>query len=224
LKISRIVQPRTIRLIANARHKPPVLEKLASSFEAREKLEALEGITSGRREAQQVGVPGISPEAMASGYGYSYINAAFAYTRSTGNRFNPAAWGVWYCAFTSDTSLQEVVYHLTRELEACGADYDNETRYIELVASLDAEFVDLRDIDPTPECLHEDTAIAYPAGQDLAATARSAGHNGIVYPSVRHLGGTCVAVFWPGLIHNFQQGRTWIIRWAGSPTPTITQS
>jgi hypothetical protein len=33
----------------------------------------------------------------------------------------------------------------------------------------------------------------------------------------------CLAAFWPGLIQNFRQGESWILKWAGSPTPTITK-
>jgi RES domain-containing protein len=223
-KLSRVSQPRAVRLISNANHKPPVLERLAPTFGARSHLEALESVTSGRQEAQQKGVPGIAPEAMASGYGYQYVNAAFAYTRPNGNRFNPIDWGVWYCSFECETSLQEVAYHLTRAIQACGADFDNETRYLELLADFDAEFADFRDLEPRPDCLHEDVTIGYPAGQKLAAELRGAGLNGIVYPSVRHAAGTCIAAFWPGLIQNFQQGETWILKWAGSPDPTITKA
>jgi hypothetical protein len=35
--------------------------------------------------------------------------------------------------------------------------------------------------------------------------------------------GVCLAAFWPSLIQNFQQGESWILKWAGSPTPTITK-
>ncbi|UWU82981.1 RES family NAD+ phosphorylase [Bradyrhizobium yuanmingense] len=222
-KLSRVTAARTVRLISNANHKPPVLERLASSFGARSHLEALESVTSGRQEAQQKGIPGVAPEAMAKGYGYQYVNAAFAYARPNGSRFNPAEWGAWYCALEPETSLQEVAYHLTRAIEACGADYDNETRYIELRADLDAEFVDVRGLDPRPDYLHEDTGTAYPAGQKFASDARTNGLNGIVYPSVRHVGGTCVAVFWPALIQNFQQGETWVLKWEGQPVPTIAK-
>jgi RES domain-containing protein len=197
---------------------------LAPSFGARSTLEALESATSARQEVQQTGIPGISPEALASGYGYSYINAAFAYRRHAGNRFNPVDWGAWYCSFECATSLEEVAYHLTRALQACGADFDNETRYIELLADFDVELVDLRDLDPAPDCLHEDVAIGYPAGQRIAGEIRTEGQNGIVYPSVRHKGGNCIVAFWPGLIQNFQQGEMWILKWAGDPKPTITKA
>ena len=118
-----------------------------------------------------------------------------------------------------------MAYHLTRAIAAAGAEFDNETRYIELLADVDADFVDLRGIDPASDCLNADPAIGYPAGQKLAGEIRAAGgENGIVYPSVRHHGsGEYLAVFWPGLIQNFQQGATWILKWAGDPTPAITK-
>jgi RES domain-containing protein len=213
-----------VRLISNANHKPPVLQALAPTYGALTNLEALESVSSDRQQAQQKGVPGIAPEALAKGYGYSFVNAAFAYRRPYGNRFNPPDWGVWYSAFALETAFQEVSYHLTRAIEAAGADFDNETRCIELLADLDADFVDLRGIDPAPDCLNADIAVGYPAGQKLAEEIRTQGHNGIVYPSVRHRGGSCLAVFWPGLIQNFQQGATWILKWTGDPTPTITKA
>jgi RES domain-containing protein len=222
--VSRVSQSRTVRLISNANHKPPVLGALAPTYGALANLEALESVTSGRQRAQQTGVPGIAPEALVIGYGYSFVNAAFAYRRPGGNRFNPPEWGVWYSAFAPETALQEVTYHLTRAIKAAGADFDNETRYIELLADFDAEFVDLRRIDATSDCLNPDEAVGYPAGQRLADRVRVEGHNGIVYPSVRHRGGVCLAVFWPGLIQNFQQGASWILKWAGDPTPAITKA
>ena len=68
---------------------------LGPTFGDRSRLEALESVTSGRLQAEQRGVPTIAPEAMASGYGYTYINAAFAYPRLAGSRFNPPQWGAW---------------------------------------------------------------------------------------------------------------------------------
>lgn len=130
------IEARTYRLISTARHKPPVLDILASSYDGKTKLEALESVTSGRQVAQQAGVPGISPSTLATGYGYTYINAAFAYPRPGGNRFNPQRWGVWYSSFEPETSIHEVAFHLTRALTSSGGEYDNETSYVELRADL----------------------------------------------------------------------------------------
>lgn len=211
-----------MRLISTAHHKPPVLAPLAPSFGALELLESLESVTSGRRLAEHTGIPGVSPDGLAQGYGYTFINAAFAYPRPSGNRFNPSRWGAWYSAFTVDTALSEVAFHLTRALENAGGGYDNTTRYIELFATFDAEFHDLRNLHRALPCLDADPAIAYPEGQRLAEELRQAGSNGIVYPSCRCPNrGDCLVAFWPGLVREFQRGETWVLTWAGSPTPTI---
>jgi len=223
LKVSR-VDARTVRLTATADHKPPVLQPLASSFGALQKLEELEGVTSGRLAVQQKGLPGIPPAMLATGYGYTFINASFSYRRPGGNRFNPPEWGAWYCAFTVETALKEVAFHLTRALAHCGGDYDNTTRYMELLARFGDSFRDLRNAAPRPDCLDPDTARGYPAGQALAARLRANGDNGIVYPSVRHDGGTCLVAFWPRLIRDFQKGETWILTWAGDPVPRIEKA
>ena len=52
--------------------------------------------------------------------------------------------------------------------------------------NLAGDFIDLRDTRPPPLCLHPDPAIGYPPGNALADIVRAHGHNGIVYPSVRH--------------------------------------
>lgn len=218
------VDKRTVRLVASANHKPPVLQRLAQSEDALVAIERLESVTSGRRVAQQQGVPGISPQALAQGFGYTYINAAFAYPRPAGNRFNPTAWGAWYSAFRVDTALHEISFHLTRALWAAGGEFRNTTHYVELRASFHAEFHDLRGVEPVPECLHADTSRGYPAGQALAIELRRDGVNGIVYPSVRHSGGTCLVAFWPGLVRDFGQGDGWKLVWAGGPTPSMTKA
>src|SRR4051812_43816746 len=66
------IDARTIRLIASADHKPPVLQPLAASFGGLEKLAELEGVTSGRLAVQQKGLPGMAPDMLATGYGYTF--------------------------------------------------------------------------------------------------------------------------------------------------------
>jgi hypothetical protein len=61
----------------------------------------------------------------------------------------------------------------------------------------------------------------YPAGNALAEEARAAGHNGIIYPSVRHIGGTCLVALWPHAVQSVAQGAIWRIAWAGDPMPRV---
>jgi hypothetical protein len=102
-------------------------------------------------------------------------------TRPGGNRFNDDNRGAWYCGFDADTAIGEVSYHLTRELEAVGR-FENVTDYAELIADFFGPFHDLRgadaEVDPV---LHNDPAIAYPAGQTLARQLRiEHASNGII--------------------------------------------
>jgi len=63
-------------------------------------------------------------------------NAAFCYTRATGNRFNGPERGAWYAShgyLAVETAQAEVAWHLTRELEATGV-FENVTAYRELLA------------------------------------------------------------------------------------------
>lgn len=210
----------TIRLISTGRLKEPVLSPLARNHGELEDLAALEGATSGRLQAQEGGLPDLDPRELVFGRpGYTFINAAFAYTRPGGNRFNDDARGAWYCAFDAETALGEVAFHLTRELAAVDR-FENVTDYAELVADFFGSFHDLRGTEFSKD---PDTAVAYPAGQALAGHLRKQeAAIGLVYPSVRHAGGTCLAAFYPDLVQNLRQGGIWRLEWQGSPIPVIT--
>jgi len=216
---------RTVRLIANANHKPSVLGLLAESYGAQEQLAALEGATSERQIVQQEGLPGLAPSQLATSTqtGWTFINASFAYKRAGGSRFNTKDWGAWYSTTEVDAGLAEVAFHFTRALADASNSFDNTTVWIELWADFDDVFHDLRGIDPEPECLHADCDIGYPAGQALAEELRLAGLNGIVYPSVRYPGATNLVAFWPQLVRNYRQGARWKMTWSGTPDPEISR-
>jgi RES domain len=91
--------------------------------------------------------------------------------------------------------------------------------HIEMLASFVGEFVDLRAVTPRPECLHPDPAVGYPAGNALAESTRTNGHNGIIYPAVRHNGGTCLVALWPAAVQSVAQGRILRATWAGKAEP-----
>jgi hypothetical protein len=93
--------------------------------------------------------------------------------------------------------------------------------YSEMFASMAGEFVDLRGADPNLPCLNPEKAIGYPAGNALADAARAQGLNGIIYPSVRHLGGTCIVALWPHAVQSVAQGDIYRAVWDGTPTPQI---
>lgn len=218
-------EPITIRLISTAYIEEPALKPLAESDDALDILAELEGMTS-RRASSSMPLPiGLSAAELVSpefGYGASYINAAFCYTRNTGNRFNGPDRGAWYATYgknAAKTGQAEVTFHLTRELEATGV-FDNITCYRELLAGFATRVYDLSGLkDET--MLSPDPEIAYPAGQQFAGLVRGARGNGIVYPSARHKGGKCLVAMHPGLVQNIRDGKTWQFTWDGTPKPAI---
>jgi RES domain-containing protein len=220
LTITREALPRTVRLVSTARLRETVLLGLADA-EDQAGLAEIEGATSSRLMAQARGSGDVASHELVYGVpGAVFINAAFAYARPRApNRFNGADRGAWYAALAVETCLAEVGYHLTAFLADTGV-YEAVVDYAELFASFAGEFVDLRD-DPDHPSLHPDPRLGYPEGNALADAARARGLNGILYPSVRAAGGTCIAALFPHAVQSVAQGDVHRMTWAGSPEPKV---
>ena len=226
MRITAIRDRALVRLIPETRHKPPVLRGLVDTDEEAAVLAEIEGETSARLIAEHHGLPALDRRELAFArrsrdlqiYGQSHINAAFAYTRSTGNRFNGSERGAWYCAWHVLTSAAEVGFHRTRELGYIGR-FEDEARYVELLADFIGDFPDLHG--KKHPALDPDPGIGYPAGQALAADLRREGHRGLIYPSVRHPTGRCFVAFDPGIIQSVRPGAAWRLVWRGTPAFTI---
>ena len=85
-------------------------------------------------------------------------------------------------------------------------------------ADVAAELHDLRGAARFVKCLSPDS---YVESQNLAAILLESGSQGVIYPSVRDNGGTCVALFRPALVNHLRRGRTWRFTWRGTPEPVI---
>jgi hypothetical protein len=83
---------------------------------------------------------------------------------------------------------------------------------------LSARFHDIRGAD-TPAPLYDPDD--YSASQRFARELLADGSHGIVYRSVRHPGGECVACFRPRLVKNVRIGGHYEYRWPGSPRPEV---
>jgi hypothetical protein len=62
---------------------------------------------------------------------------------------------------------------------------------------------------------------SYAASQAFANELLNAGSNGIIYHSVRHADGECLACFRPVLVGNVRQDRHYEYRWEGTRTPRV---
>jgi RES domain-containing protein len=209
--------PRTVRLVSSARLRDAVMTPLADTSEELDLLSEIEGATSARLIAQERGLGGLAASELVHGVPHArFINASFAYAKPREPmRFSPTNRGAWYAALAVQTCIAEVGYHLTRALDDAG-DFNAVVEYSEMLASMSGLFVDLRSVPDHPS-LDPDPARGYKAGNAVAAMARAEGHNGIIYPSVRHPAGTCIAALWPNVVQSVVQGAMYRLTWSGTP-------
>jgi hypothetical protein len=221
LALVREAFPRTIRLVASARLREAVLRPLADNEDELALLAEIEGASSSRLIAEQRGKAGLSAAELVHGVPHArFINASFAYAKPRAPmRFNPADRGAWYAALAVETCIAEVGFHLTRALADAG-DFHAVVEYGEMLASMAGLFVDLRQA-PAHASLDPDPAAGYPAGNAVAAAARAAGHNGIIYPSVRDPDGTCIVALWPNVVQSVVQGAIHRLIWSGTPDYSV---
>jgi hypothetical protein len=179
----------------------------------------LDNATNDRLVAENNLLPGIGLHELVFGVPYyRIVNAAFTHAHPLGSRFNGPDRGAWYSAFELDTAHAEVAFHKTVQLAEIGRFVDEST-YDDYLADVSAELHDIRGDDDFAECLDPGS---YVASQALAERLLDAGALGLVYPSVRRSGGTCVACFRPILVTNVRKAETWRFSWTGDPTPHIT--
>lgn len=213
--------PKTVRLVTTARLRAAVLKPLVDTDEELAMLAEIEGATSARQMAQERGITGLAANELVYDVPHaSFINASFAYAKPLQpNRFNGGNRGAWYAALAVETCLREVGFHLTNALADAG-NFHAVVEYAEMFCSLAGDFLDLRQRADHP-ALDPDRGRAYPIGNTMAERARAEGLNGIIYPSVRHRGGTCLVALRPAAVQSVRQGAVFRMTWAGQPEPHV---
>jgi RES domain-containing protein len=180
----------------------------------------LDSATNDRLLAARQLLPGIGVEELVFAVPHAaVINAAFCHPHPLGSRFNGPGRGAWYAAFAIETSQAEVGFHKSVQLAEIGR-FEDSVTYDDYMADFSARFHDLRSAPPDMQaCLAPDS---YVESQALAEHLLEAGALGVIYPSVRHSGGTCVACFRPALVTNVRRGKTYRFTWDGDPEPVIS--
>jgi hypothetical protein len=178
----------------------------------------LDAATNDRLLAEGGLLPGIGPDELVAAVPLaSVINAAFCHAHPLGSRFAGPDRGAWYAGFEIDTAHAEVAFHKSVELAEIGWP-DESITYDVYLADFAGPFHDLRGARGYAACL---SPASYVASQALAAELLDAGSLGVVYPSVRHDGGTCVACFRPALVTHVRRAGTWRFTWTGGEGPRI---
>jgi hypothetical protein len=198
-----------------------VLTRLTDDPDDLNALFELEGATNDRLLGEAGLLPGISVRELVFGLSYSHIvNAAFTHTRPFGNRFSGPDRGAWYASFSRQTSELEVAYHKSKELQEIKWAQEEIFVYTDFLADFRGKFHDLRDDRAFENCLD---AGSYTASQHLARALLEAGSGGVVYPSVRHKAGTCIACFRPALVNNVRKGSRVSITFRNAFAPPVIE-
>jgi hypothetical protein len=177
----------------------------------------LDNATNDRVWAESGRLPGIDARELVFGIpSYRIINAAFCHPAPHGSRFSSSDRGAWYAAFELQTSQAEVAHHRQLWLQETQWDEEDVADYVDYLADFRAEFHDIRGTKEHSDCLSPDS---YVASQALAAQLLTPGSAGIVYPSVRRAGGTCIVCFRPVLVTNVRKGDSFTFVFADSNTP-----
>ncbi len=181
----------------------------AEDFDA---LYALEAMTNDRLR-DEVGEISLVPAAeRLFGPGSTCIMAAFTHPNPQGSRFSDGSYGVFYCARTRDTAIAETRHHSARFMAATA---EPPMRLQMRLYSVEArgQAVDLRKAARAEPRIVDPDDYAYP--QSIGRTLRTEGAQGILYPSVRHPGGQCLAAFRTTLVKNCLHAAYLEYQWNG---------
>jgi RES domain-containing protein len=217
--VTRVRRYDTHRLIPSQYSEPgSVLTRIADDEAHLADLFELDHATNDRLLAENQRFGGIGVHELVFGVPYyRTVNAAFTHAHPLGSRFNGPERGAWYAAFELRTAQSEVAFHKSVQLAEIGC-LEDEVTYDDYLADVSAPLHDLRDAPGFSSCLAPDS---YVASQLLAERLLAGGSLGVIYPSVRRKGGTCVGLFRPALVTHLRKGLTWRFRWKGKPLPVI---
>ncbi|MBO6773840.1 RES family NAD+ phosphorylase [Thalassospira sp.] len=195
-----------------------VLVRIADDDDHLQSIFDLDHATNDRLLAENDLLPGIGvDELVFSVPSYRIINAAFTHAHPLGSRFNGPDRGAWYAGFALETSQAEVAWH--KSLELAEIDWLNESvTYDDYLADFGGEYHDIRGDDNFSDCLSADS---YVASQGLADRLLAEDSPGVIYPSVRHAGGDCLACFRPALVGNVRKNARYRFTWTGKPEPEV---
>ena len=167
------------------------------------------------RLVESIGALDLVPvERRVGGPGASYLMAPFTHaTPDRPSRFSDGSYGVLYAGDRFEVALAETIHHHERFMRRTNEAAGWTSQFREIRMGVRGELHDIRGAGADwTDVLDPDD---YAAGQALGRGLRSAGSDGIVYPSVRFSGGECCGLFYPDLASSPVQGRHLDYHWNG---------
>lgn len=168
----------------------------AEDFDA---LYALEAMTNDRIRDEVGDISLVPPEERLFGEGASPIMAAFTHLNPQGSRFSDGSYGVFYCARSKGTAIAETRHHQAQFMSAT----DEPAMRLQMrlyTVKAKGQVADLREASRTDPRIVDPASYGY--AQGIGRSLRNEGALGILYPSVRHIGGQCLAALKTSLLKN----------------------
>ncbi|MCA3692358.1 MAG: RES family NAD+ phosphorylase [Aquidulcibacter sp.] len=213
IEVPHIDWPKAVRIIRSSFPPIDLFEDIADP-EDWALLISAEQKTNPRLMASIGNLDLVPPARRVGGTGASYLMAPFTHiSPDRPSRFSDGSYGVLYVAAQFDTALFETIHHHARFMARTGEAPGWTSQFREMILAVHADLHDLRSgATGHQDALNPDS---YAVSQALAASLRATGSDGIVYPSVRHVGGECVGLFYPDCASNPTQGRHLAYHWDG---------
>ena len=175
-------------------------------------LYALEAMTNDRIRDEVGEISLVPPDERLFGPGSTCIMAAFTHINPHGSRFSDGRYGVFYCARKRDTAIAETHYHSALFMAATAEPPMRlQMRLYSVAAS--GKVTDLRQASQAEPRIVDPNDYAY--AQGIGRQLRADGAQGMLYPSVRHAGGECLAAFRTALLKNCAHAAHLEYNWNG---------
>lgn len=211
VSVRDVFWPRAVRIVPSPFPPTGLFDRVAEPAEL-EAVYHVESLTNPRLRQEWGELSLVPASDRIAGPGTGPIMAAFAHPAPGGSRFSPGDYGVYYAAHDEETAISETVFQRERFLN-----YSKEKplrlQMRVYVGEISAALVDIRGARNThPELVDPSS---YAASQAFGSYHRAGGAWGIVYGSVRHEQGECVAIFRPPAARPVRQAKHLEYIWNG---------
>jgi len=176
-----------------------------------EELFYIEGLTNDRLRDEAGEIALVAPDDRVAGPGSSPVMAAFTHVGAE-SRFSDGSFGIYYAGDSLMTAIEETKFHRARFL----AQTNEEPGEVDMRAYIGKIVHPMHDIRHGFGDLHDPDISTYPLTQAFGQKRRDEHSWGIVYRSVRHPGGECIAAFRPPAVTIPRQGPHLSYVWDGS--------
>lgn len=204
-----IIWPRSVRIIRSIHPPIDLFEDIADPADW-EALASAEAKFNPRIRHNIGDLAKVPVGRRVAGPGASWMMAPFVHCspRRPG-RFSDGSYGLYYAGDRSEVAIAEIIHHHSRFMQATAEEPGWTSHFRELIGSVDAV---LDDVTGRADLLDPDD---YGPSQIFGASRRSAGSDGLVWPSVRFARGQCIGIFWPDVIPIPTQGAHYAYHWNG---------